>query len=469
MSKDGKKRLIFGILAFASVILCAFVLPVPQIFEEAGAAAETSGRVCFGAFGLLLFVIFGWVGQVFADWVVGILMLCMMVIFGYMGMKDAFAGFTNSTWFVIIGGNMIALACQKTGILKRIALFLLQIFPPTYSGQVIGLLIVGTVLQPLVPSTAAKTILGVTLAMSIADALGYEKKHPGRYGLFCAAVVSCGLTAGAFKFAATSQVTASGLIGVEVGTAQWTIWTLPWLAFMIIVFAIIIPKVLYQVKEPSTMSKEYAKEQYAALGKISKGEIINGLVILGAIALWVEGTISAGIVGILAGAILFMTNILAKNDIKNLNWGLFMYIASVLSLGSTFKLTGLNGAIGSMLAPIFGSIPNHVLILVVIMILTVLLRFVIMSVTTSATIFVTLLAPMFVELGMHPFIAAFTMLAVNNVIFWEFQWPPYSPLCGLTDGGVEHKGVKKLAISYPIVSAIGVLINVVYWKMLGMM
>ena len=83
----------------------------------------------------------------------------------------------------MVGAFGLGSIAGKTGLLRRISLWVLSLFPPTFNGQVLGLLASGTVIGPLVPSMNAKAALSSPISLAISDSLGVERKSPAASGL----------------------------------------------------------------------------------------------------------------------------------------------------------------------------------------------------------------------------------------------------------------------------------------------
>ncbi len=469
-SKKLRKR-IFGILGIAVLILFCFVLPVPAIFEEGGAAAEVSGRVCFGALGVILFTVFWWVGEVVPSYITAMMEISFLVMFNYVNMATAFTAYTGNILWMMFGGLCLALACNNTGFLKRVAFFLMKIFPATYRGQLAALLIIGTILQPLIPSTAPKCIIGTLMAMSVADNFGYEKLSPGRTGLFVASWVGFGLTAPAFITSSNTIANANGAAenaGTVWTISEWTINTLPWVLLMVIGSIILIP-ILYPAGGHK-LTKEFMNEQYHALGKMNKKEAVTMAAMIFAIIGWFSGFTNASIVGLFAAAILFLGGALdRKTDLGKIDWKLLIYVGGVLCMSSVFGKTGLNTVLSTALTPVINALPNRIALFALCFVLIVAVRFVVLSQSFVASFFSMTLAPLFVAMGMHPSIAAFFVCATQQVFIMNFQMTAYVPLLGVTDGGVEHKPIIKYAFVYQIFSIVGIVLCGFIWMAKGFM
>lgn len=469
MDKKNIKRLIFGALGIIVMVLFVYVLPVPQSFVDAAASVEVDGRVAFGTFGIILFAIIWWAGAVYPTWITSLLMMCFMVFFQMSDVKTTFAGFVGNTFWIIFGGLCLAAACEKSGVLKRLALVLMKIFPASYKGQVAAILVIGTIIQPLIPTTAPKVMLLLTLAMAQADALGLPKLSKGRYGLFAASFLGGSLTAPAFLNSSSTIMNGNNLLEAPLGMMEWTIRAIPWLLVVLIGGYLAICFICYREKESTNVDKTFANAELAKLGKISRDEIVTIVALIFALVFWIQGELSAGLVSICAGMIPFLCGTLKNKDIKGLNWGLLIYVGSLTTLSGCFKANGLNTWIQDMLGPVLQSIPSMFLLIIAVIGLVIAVRFVLVSQATNVSIFVLFLGPIFAGMGIDPFVAAFVTLSAQQVFFMPHQNTAYAPLVDMTDGGVEHKGVIKFAFTYQVLSLIGIAASWLYWSATGVL
>lgn len=102
------------------------------------------------------------VGRARPDFVVALGMGVAWVLLGVAPARDAFAGFANSTWFLILGILALGAALGRSGLLYRITLLILRRCPPTFSGQALALGLAGAVSTLFVPSVQGRVTLFLT-------------------------------------------------------------------------------------------------------------------------------------------------------------------------------------------------------------------------------------------------------------------------------------------------------------------
>lgn len=119
-----------------------------------------------------------WMGEVFSDWLTTIMLLILWVVLGGIPFTSAFSSYAGTSVWLIVGAFSLAAAVTKTGFFKRIASYLMQLFSPSFGGQVLALLVVGALCAPLIPSSTAKAVLGASIALNIANAMATRNTVP---------------------------------------------------------------------------------------------------------------------------------------------------------------------------------------------------------------------------------------------------------------------------------------------------
>ena len=133
------------------------------------------------------------VGGVMPDFMTGLAFLVLAVLFKLTDFTSAFSPFAGTTTWLLVGAFGVGAMLSKTGVLKRIAYVIMQIFPGTYTGQMLALYTAGIIVSPMMPSITAKAALMTPLSIPAADAFGFEKNSKGATGLFLSSYWSAGI------------------------------------------------------------------------------------------------------------------------------------------------------------------------------------------------------------------------------------------------------------------------------------
>ena len=143
--KFTKKKIIYLIvgLILGIAIMC---IPSPEGLEP------TAMKVI----GILVCAIIWWAGNCFPEVVTAFLMSIAYIVVAKVPIGTSFAAFSGTTFWLLVAAFGLGAASKSCGLLERISLLLLRIFPKSYRGQVFGLLAVTSIVGPFVPSKAAK-------------------------------------------------------------------------------------------------------------------------------------------------------------------------------------------------------------------------------------------------------------------------------------------------------------------------
>ena len=474
MKEDKKTRKkIFGIAGTAFFVLFLF-LPVPAGLAVAASAHGYGGRAVMMVIGALVFAICWWVGEVVHDWCTALILQLMWVIAAGMDFRLVFAAFSNTTVWLMIGAFSLGAAITGTGLLTRVSLRLMRLFPANYRGQVLAMMTAGTICGPLMPSTTAKVVLGSKLACGSADLMGYGSGTKGRSGLFLAAWTGFDLTAPMFisaSFMGYSMVASLPGEYRDVSWIQWFIAMLPWGALIFVSMFFVIT-LCYRPERKVSFSKKEITAKAEALGPVSKNEKITGVIVIACLIFWIleKATgISAGTVA-LAGAVLcFAFKVLGSKDLKSLPWGFIIFVGVVLNMGEMFVSTGISDWLTALVGPVMKQIDSPVLVIAMVFLITAAMRFAVASQTATITILTSLFAPIVLAAGISPFLAGLVVYTAVPVWIAYYQNPTYLAALEGMDGTIRHGDTLKAACIYVGAALLVNIINIPYWMMLGYM
>lgn len=456
------------------LILVGYLLPVPASLEAAAVAAGSDGRMAMKTLAITALAVSWWVGDVYPDWLTTVAMMLLWILIGKMSFSAAFASFTSTSVWIIVGSFCLATAINKTGFFRRVSWFLLQIFPPTFHGQVLSMLLVGAVCSPLVPSATAKVLLGVTIAGGVSSAMNYGPESKGRYGLFFAAWAGYGLSAPAFVSASIYGYTLMGTLPENSGIT-WGVWCismLPWLVLMLLgIFCAI--SLMYKPEQDIAISKEYVKGQLKSMGKLQGKELLSAGILFVTVVLWVleaQVGIDASVTAMIAAFFCFAFGILEYKEISTApNWNLAIFLGGVLSLGSVFARVGIDIWLQGILKPVFEQIANPVIICVIIAVVTVLVRFMLAAQSAAIIVMMAILSPVASTLGLSPFVIGIIVYTAGMCWFVPYQNVAYMTGFSCTEGKLTYGKTVKFCGVYEIISLIACLLSLPYWKMIGIM
>lgn len=462
------KKAVCEIVAVA-VWLLIVLLPTPS--------GLTKGAML--TLGILVWAILNWVFNCMDDFIVAILMCVFWALFQTVPFPTAFSGFSSTTWWILIGALGLGTAVNKSGLLRRISLYALRLFPPTFNGQIMAMLGAGTVAAPLIPSTTAKCAITAPIAMGIADQLGFEKQSKGRTGLFCAMYTGFSLNGTVFISASFLGYTILGILPEETQLAftwmRWFLCMIPWAVVLLVGSYFFITRA-YKPDTSAKVPKDHIQNQIASLGKMSRDEKITLAVLAVCLIFWIGESyfgVSSTISTLLAMGILFALGVLDKKDFQNkMLWGLMFFIGCVMGLGNVLGNVGITDWLGSAFGPILTKFAKNPYLLIISVTLAIyVFRMAITSLTASMTVFTVILIPIAQAAGINPWVVG--IISYVSVMVWYFRYMNANYLSAFAAAGgdeqVKYNNTVKMSFAYMALSLAGLLVSVPYWRMMGLL
>lgn len=139
----------------------------------AGGVATVLGLLAFSEtqailIGLVALLVVLWTNEGLPLGAVSLFPLVLFPAFGISGMPAVASCYANPIIFLFLGGFMLAIAVEKTGLHRQIAYRLLAVFPHTARGMIFALALVAGLLSTFLSNTTTALLL-MPLAMFLTD------------------------------------------------------------------------------------------------------------------------------------------------------------------------------------------------------------------------------------------------------------------------------------------------------------
>lgn len=461
------KKLWGEIIAIIAGIIVAMIHPPEALSAQA-----------MWAMGIMTWAVINWIFDCFPDYVVCMFMLVLLAGLKIVDFSVAFSAFSSPMWWMLVVALGVGHAAFKSGLIRRISLYIMRLFKPNFNGQVLAILASGTIISPFIPSSLARTSIAAPLAMGISDTLGYEKCSKGSAGLFLAMNSGYFLIGPVFLSAATFCYMIKGQLPPEVQAqftwSQWTISTLPYLIVMLVGSYLAITR-FYNNGNKDTLPENYIKEQLNELGPMNREEKITLAVLLVSLVFWVLESvldIPAVVTTTIAFCVLLATHVIDKKDVHTrLNWSMLIFIGGIIGMSNILPALGINGWLSSVIGPHISAFASNPYIFILILIFVmILLRFIMASVAAAITMVMAIFIPVAVTVGINPWIVGFA--AYTSSLVWFLSYQNSGFLMGYAASGgeerVAYSSIVKMSICYVGIVTVGLLISVPYWQMIGL-
>jgi solute carrier family 13 (sodium-dependent dicarboxylate transporter), member 2/3/5 len=358
-----------------------------------------------------------------------LLPLVMIPLIGAGTEKQAGAPYANPIVLLLLGGSFIALAIERWGLHRRIALNVLAHAGDRQSMLVAGFMLATAFISMWISNTATALMM-MPIALSVAAAGGGERKgFAAAMALGVAYAASIGGVA--TPIGTPTNLIAMGWIKDQLNT---TVSFAQWMALGVPTMLLLLPPAwllvtwrmgLSNVADPGA-AKEIRRER-DELGPLSsaEGRVLGVFALV--IALWVSGEFLRGPLGwkgitdmsvVMAGAILMLVmpagraspgrSLLSWEEARQAPWSVVLLFGGGISLAEAMERTGLALWIGKNLSVLSGA-PDLVLILAVTALVIVLTEF--MSNVASITMLLPVLGVLAQATGVDP-VALITPAAI---------------------------------------------------------
>ena len=317
------------------------------------------------ALGVALFAIVVWFSQAMSDAVSGIFIVMLLAALKVVPVATALSGYGNAALWLIVIGFVMAAAMEKTGLSRRIALYIVRSVGgrsiPTYW----AVFFVMVLLNFLVPSITARTLLMLPILLGIGQAFGAKRDSSLMKALlFIVAMSGTALSIGVLTAHVGNPITA-GLIEKATGEfVSWSQWFKVGFPPALLLGALSVPLIQF-IWPPEAKDLggglEYLDHQVKEMGRVTRDEIYVLVVFLVTVLLWATDSyhkVSVTTVGFGTMALLLFPHtgpINWKEAQSKVPWNVFVLYGAGLSMGGALVSSGAAKWIAKVgLAPLDG-------------------------------------------------------------------------------------------------------------------
>lgn len=481
-----KKKIGLFVSLALIVVFYALALTMP--------ATELLSPASYVYAGVFLSVIMLLLTQALPDWVVVIgasaLMILTDAVFKKLGvqneavftMSGLFGAFSGSTVWLIIMVFALSAGIGKSGLLNRIAIGILSLFPPTYIGAVVAMMCTGTVLSPLIPSVNAKVNLLIPFATSTTEEMKIKPRSKQALGLFTACYLPAYLGGNAFITGSVYVSVMCGFISsyaASLGANGATFNFVSWLAAAIVWFVVLLAGtfiycgVICKPKEKLEFSKSFYKDRLKEMGPMSRNEKIAAAVLVTALVLWSTSGLhgmDTGMIGWAAVCVMCATGLIAPSDFNTkIPWSLVVFIGSLLGMANYMSSLGWSATIAGVLSPILTPLVSSPWIFVPFLCLfTYALRFIIIEQNTALVIVMAIFGGLMNAAGINLYVIVFVEFMASMCWTVPYMNPFAMATLGVAGGKyVTFPEMRKASILYMVINMIGCMASIPLWYALG--
>ena len=345
----------------------------PVLYVALAYGCSATGAVDLTAakgIGVAAWMIFWWVTRPVDITVTALLPGVVNALFNIVPMENVISQYASSSIVLIFGSCLLTAPWASIGLDKRVSLKALSLIGPSMKSQIAVWLIASAVMSNMMPNVVVVAIF-TPIAVSMLVAAGYEdiKKCEPAVPILCAIAWGSQVGGAGTPLGGAMNITAISFIedytGKEFMYIDWIVRMLPYTIIATIVVVLIM--ILRPMKVTSLEgTKEYFKEQYAALGPMKRDEKISLVLfivaMLGSFVRPLYADLLPGLVPaylfLLLGCLNFVIFAANKKEMllswdkaqTEVMWGMLLLFAGGLALGQILTGSGANDVISGIIA-----------------------------------------------------------------------------------------------------------------------
>ena len=381
----------------------------------------------------------------------GLLPIVLFPLLGISSIKDTAQAFSHPIIFLFMGGFIIGLAMQHTGLHKRIAYYIISKFKSSPKSLVFGFMCATAFLSMWI-SNSATAIMMLPIALSIITVFKEDKNDIKDNNFDKALVLSIAFSAtigGIATIIGTPPNTVmaamlSEMYNYEINFVDWLKIGLPTSIILLPITWIILTFLCFPLDSKTSIKDKVIKDKIKELGKISQDEIMVGIVFIITASLWIsrkwlstalDGVIPAGAlndstIAIMAAIFLFIIpsnrpkrkRLIDWQVAQNIPWGALILIGGGLSLATVINSSGLATWIGSLSSNLSNI---SIVFIVLICIASIIVLTELTSNTATASTFIPIMGATALGLGQDPLLLIIpATLAASCAFMMPVATPP---------------------------------------------
>lgn len=414
--------LVGGLGLFAAMLL----MPTPEGMEP------TAQRVA----ALTLLMAVWWMTQALPLTVTALLPFLIVPFAGVMSAREIANEYYDPILFLILGGAFLALAIERVGLHRRLALALLKLAPPTSTGLLFAFMAATAILSMLISNTST-TLIMVPIALAVLRAGGVEQAETRGFAgavmmgiAFSASIGGLGTLVGS-----PTNAIAAGLIeralGLHIGFATWAMYGIPVVALAVPAAMLILQRVQRLKDHPFDGAAASGALGHQAIWSTAERRVVPVVVLV--VGLWMlqpllepfvpAGSLTDGTIAVAGSLLLFLLPdgtgrpLLVWKEADRAPWGVIMMFGGGLALAAGMQASGLAEWLGQALLPL-SNVPLPLVALAIVAMVVLVTEFA--SNVATASGIIPVVASLIVALGADPILLAMPAAIAAS---WGFMLP----------------------------------------------
>lgn len=435
---------------YFSLILGPAVFLLMQCLDALAGMSESA----YAILSATLWIAIWWVSEAVPIAVTALLPIVLFPLTGALDIATTTASYGHKYIFLYIGGFILAIAIEKWGLHKRIALHIIKLIGTNITMIILGFMIATAFLSMWISNTATSVMMlpiGMSIVSQLKDNPATAENEGLVFGkaLMLAIAYSASIGGVATLIGTPPNLVFAGYMSevydVEINFWQWFQFGIPISLILLSISWFYLTRVSFKFKEKKFPGgKTEIDALLANLGPMKREEkIVLSVFVLTAFS-WITRSflleailpgIDDTIIAISAGIILFTIpakekgkQIINWKEAVKMPWGIILLFGGGMALASGFEVTGLAVWFGTQMT-LLQALP--LLLLVLIIVLSVNFITELTSNLATTAMLLPILAPIALNLNLNPYmLLVATTVAASCAFMLPVATPPNAVVFG---------------------------------------
>ncbi|MBF0338680.1 MAG: anion permease [Nitrospirae bacterium] len=428
--------------------------------------------------GILTATIGMWVFKLVDEFVPGIFAALATLCLGIAPPEVILSGFVSEGFFMAMSVLGLGAVIITSGLSYRIILLMMLVLPKTQFGLNVGMMFMGSVLTPIIPTANGRIALLSPFYNDIIETTHMQRKNKAATQLATSTFAGATLFSAIFLTSKSVNFVVLGMMPLQVQEQfQWMSWffTASVTGLIILILYYIALRLMYKNNEEVIVSKGQVRKQIDLLGRLAFKEWAT----LVGLAIFILGILTYSLhkiqppwlaMSILYALLIFGT--LSKKEFKEkIDWPFLIYLATVVGIISTMKSVGLDSVIAGKLTGLFYYMRYDFNLFI--LILSAIIFIMRLAIPINAVI--VLVAAVFMPLadlaGVNSWVLGFIILVLGEMWVFPYQCSYYMQFqeMSLSKGMYDEKSFLKFNMLVNVIKIIAIYATIPYWKMAGLL
>jgi di/tricarboxylate transporter len=411
--------------------------------------------------------------------VLALALAAVWVLGGIAPVNVALSGFASTSWVLLVSVLVVGALIASSGLLYRMALWIVAHTRGGFGGQVLALALGGVLIGPAVPNATGRVTLIAPALGELIEALGYAPGSRQAAGLAMATLVGFGQMVGVFLTSSTTAVLVYAVLPAAVQQElTWGAWALYAAPANLLLLAGLVAAVIWLYRprgaERAARGQSGALAlQRALLGPPSRAErlslVVGAGLLLGFATQPLHG-IQPGWVAVLALTALAATRVVSAETLRAVNWSFALLFGMLASLSAVCTGAQVDRWIAGMVTTTVSELGAAPVLFVAALTLLCFAVSLLLRWEAAAPLLTIALAPVAAAAGISPFVVGLVTVIACNGFLLPYQSTTYLALYHGTGGRIfTHRQARLAAVAYAVVTLLALCASVPAWRAMGLL